>query len=177
VKRILVVVAVVVVAALGGVGLIAVLASRDPSQVDGTTGPGVLEPDRGSARQTGPATPVSRPARPPTSGPHRTAAVTRDQTELSDDQILEALQLGNVIITYEDSTPPSTLLALQRELAGGAFDPALAEAGQAVILARRPGAGVQALAWRRRLAASGPDDPQLRRFADAWLGQGAGATG
>ena len=44
-----------------------------------------------------------------------------------------------------------------------------------MILARRPGAGVQALAWRRRLVASGPDDPKLRDFADAWLGQGPAA--
>ena len=176
-KRVLVVVAVVVLAAAGCVGLIALLVSRDSSEVNGTTGPGELENDRGSARQTGPATPVSPPARPPTSGPHRAAAVTRDQTELSDDQILEALKLGNVIITYEDPDPPRPLLTLQHEVNGGAFDPSLAEAGQAVILARRPGAGVQALAWRRRLAASGPDDPRLRDFADAWLGQGVGRTG
>ena len=140
-KRVLVVVAVVVLAAAGCVGLIALLVSRDSSEVNGTTGPGELENDRGSARQTGPATPVSPPARPPTSGPHRAAAVTRDQTELSDDQILEALKLGNVIITYEDPEPPRPLVTLQHEVNGGAFDPSLAEAGQAVILAPAAGRG------------------------------------
>ena len=67
-------------------------------------------------------------------------------------------------------------MTLQEEVAGRRFDPALAAAGQAVILAQRPGVGgVQALAWRRRLAASGPDDPKLREFAEAWLGQGPAA--
>jgi hypothetical protein len=175
VRRVLIVVAAVLVAAAGCVALIAVLTSQDSSQVGGTSGPGVLEPDRGSARQTGPTTPASPPDEPPTSGPHRAAEVTRDETELSDDQILEALQLGNVIVTYEEAKPPAALVALQKDVLGGAFDPSLAEAGQAVILARRPGAGVQALAWRRRLVASGPEDPKLRDFADAWLGQGPGS--
>jgi hypothetical protein len=169
---VLIAVAAVIVAAAGCVALIAVLTSQDPSQVGATSGPGTLEPDRGSARQSGPATPASPPDEPPTSGPHRAEPVTRDETELTDDQILEALQLGNVIVTYEEAKPPAALVALQRDVLGGAFDPSLAGAGQAVILARRPGAGVQALAWRRRLVASGPDDPKLRDFADAWLGQG-----
>ena len=61
-----------------------------------------------------------------------------------------------------------------QEEVSGPFDPELAAAGQAVILAERPGLeGVQALAWRRRLVASGPDDPKLQEFAEAWLGQGA----
>ena len=59
-------------------------------------------------------------------------------------------------------------MQLQRDVSAGRSTPALAEAGQAVILARRPGVrGVQALAWRRKLDASGPDDPQLREFAEA----------
>ena len=67
-------------AAAGCVALISVLASRDSSQVDGTTGPGVLEPDRGSARSA----PARR--RPPRRRPSRrraartaTRAVTRDR--------------------------------------------------------------------------------------------------
>jgi hypothetical protein len=175
-RRVLVAVAAVIVAAAGCVLLISVLTSQDSSQVGGTTGPGTLEPDRGAARQTGPATPASPADKPPTSGPHRAAAVTKDETELTDDQILDALQLGNVIVTYDAAKPPAALVALQKDV-GGAFDPSLAEAGQAVILARRPGAGVQALAWRRRLVASGPEDPKLRDFADAWLGQGPAASG
>ena len=54
----------------------------------------------------------------------------------------------------------------------GPFDPQLAAAGQAVILARRPGIGpTTALAWRRRLAG---DDERLRDFAEAYLGQAGG---
>ena len=173
-RRILIVVAAVVVAAAGCVALIAVLTSQDSSQVNEISGPGTLEPDRGSGLQSGPVTPASPADRPPTSGRHRRADVTEDQTELSDDQILEALQLGDVIITYEGAKPPAALVALQRDIQGSGFDPFLAGAGQAVILARRPGAGTQALAWRRRLVASGPEDPKLRDFADAWLGQGPG---
>ena len=91
VKRLLLLVAVVLVAAAAFVGLISVFASRDSSQVGGPSGPGVLEPDRG-AEQLGadaPATPASPPADPPTSGPHKAEAVTRENAELSDDQILD----------------------------------------------------------------------------------------
>jgi uncharacterized protein DUF3105 len=151
--------------------LITILANRDEGSVGGAEGPGVLEPDRG-ARHVGadaPQTPASPPNRPPTSGPHRPEAVTRDRAELSDDQLLEALHLGNVVIAY-DGDPPSGVQDVS-----GPFDPELAAAGQAVILDRRPGVGgVVALAWRRRLVAKGPDDPQLREFAEAWLGQGPG---
>jgi hypothetical protein len=175
VKRVLIVAGTVIVALAACVGLITVLTSRDSSQVNEIAGPGTSEPDHGSGRvNRGPATPASPADRPPTSGKHREAHVLKDQTELSDDQILDALQSGNVIITYEEAKPPAALVALQRDVQGGPFDAFLSGAGQAVILARRPGAGVQALAWRRRLIASGPDDPKLREFADAWLGQGPG---
>lgn len=158
-KRIAVIVVGVVVAATACVALIAVLASRDSSQVHGATGPGTFEPEAGAGS-------------PPTSGAHEDEPVTRDETELSDAQILAALALGNVVLTYPDATPPDALVAVRDEVAG-AFDAELAAAGQAVILARRSG-DVQALAWQRRLVASGPDDPALREFAEAWLGQGAG---
>jgi len=154
--------------------LIIVLASRDSSQVDpGTTaGPGTLEADRGAQVVTsGPDTPASAPDKPPTSGPHREAPVNADRTELTDDEILTALAAGNVVLAYEGAAPA----AIQEEVSGP-YDPELAAAGQAVILAKRPGVGgVQALAWRRRLVASGPDDPKLREFAEAWLGQGPGS--
>jgi hypothetical protein len=148
--------------------LILILAARDSSQVDSArSGPGTLEPDRGSARGT--AAPASPADRPPTSGPHRPEPVQADRTALSDDQILEALALGNVVIAYEGEAP-----AAVQEQVSGAFDPELAAAGQAVILAERPGVGApQALAWRRRLVADGPRDPRLQEFAEAWLGQGA----
>jgi len=151
--------------------LINVLASRDSSAVGGSDGPGVLEPDRGAKRlgADAPPTPASPPATPPTSGNHRAAKIERDRTELSDDQLLEALQLGNVVIAY-DGKPPTNL---QED----PFDPALAAAGQAVILAERPGlGGLQALAWRHRLALSGPDDPKAHEFIEAYLGQGPGSS-
>jgi hypothetical protein len=152
--------------------LITILANRDPSNVAHTQGPGTLEPDRGAKHVDGAQTPASPPDRPPTSGPHRAEPVTRDATALSDDQLLEALQLGNVVLTYDTTQPPPALRTLQEDVAGP-FDPQLAAAGQAVILDRRPGAnGVIALAWRRRLRATDPADPQLRAFAETWLGQG-----
>jgi len=118
----------------------------------------------------GPQTPASPPDEPPTSGPHRPEKVTRDQVPLSDDQLLEALHLGNVVFAYDGSA--AELKKIQDEVAGP-FDPELAAAGQAVILDKRPGVkGTIALAWRRELRS---DDPaQLRAFADAWLGQGPG---
>jgi hypothetical protein len=175
VRRVLIVAAVAIVAAAACVGLISLLASRDSGEVGETSGPGVLEPDRGAQRvgADAPQTPASAPADPPTSGPHKAAPVSKDEMALSDDQLLEALQLGNVVLTYPDAKPPAALVALQRDVAGP-FDPSLAAAGQAVIVARRPGAGVLGLAWRRKLVASGPSDPALREFAEAWLGQGPG---
>jgi hypothetical protein len=152
--------------------LISILAARDDSQVSGAEGPGVAEPDRG-ARHLGPNDPPTAEAeRPPTSGPHRPEPVASQS--LSEDQLLEALHLGNVVLLYGGDAPGDALLAIQREVAGD-FDPELAAAGQAVILARRPGTeGVTALAWGRRLQASDETDPQLREFAEAWLGQGPG---
>jgi hypothetical protein len=174
VKRLLLLVAVVLLAAAAFVGLISLVASRDSSQLGGTSEPGVLEPDRGAERlgADAPATPASPPADPPTSGPHKPEPVTRDNAELSDDQLLEALRLGNVVIAYDADDPPPALVRLQSDTAGP-FDPELAAAGQAVILALRPGVGgVIALAWRRKLAVDSPDDPKLHDFVEAYLGQG-----
>jgi hypothetical protein len=153
--------------------LIAILASRDSGDVTPASGPGTLEPDRGSKHlgADAPPTPASPPDDPPTSGPHRPIAVKRDATALSEDELLEALHLGDVVLAYGSARPPTALAKLQQDVAG-AFDPALAAAGQAVVLDHRPGVkGVIALAWRRELRVSDPADPQLRAFADAWLGQ------
>jgi hypothetical protein len=150
-------------------GLSSLVSSRDDAGVPQIAGPGDAEPDRGSEHQ--PA--EDRTTKdPPTSGPHLPRLVTRDARALSDDQILHALELGDVVLAYPGRTPPAELLAVQEEVAGP-FDAELAAAGQAVILARVPGVPeIQALAWRRRLRASGPDDPKLRTFAERWLGQG-----
>ncbi len=150
--------------------LITILANRDSSGVNPASGPGQLMPDRGSTHVDGPSTPASPPDEPPTSGPHRPVPVTKDATALSDDQLLEALHLGNVVLAYGDARPPAALTQVQDDVAGP-FDPQLAAAGQAVILDHRPGVkGVIALAWRRELRSADP--AQLRAFADAWLGQG-----
>jgi hypothetical protein len=154
--------------ALGGLlALVLFLGSRDDSQLSAApAGPGELQPDRG-ARHDGPA---EETAEPPTSGTHRPELVTRDRRELSADQIIHALELGNVVILYDEPSP--ALERLQKDVAGP-FDAELAAAGQAVILARRDGAGpATALAWRRELRVDDPSDPALREFAEAWLGVG-----
>jgi uncharacterized protein DUF3105 len=152
--------------AVGGlIGLVLLLGARDdPEVASAPEGPGELQPDRGSGHDR--AASVDDPW--PTSGPHRPELVTRDRRRLSDDQILHALELGNVVLVYDEE--PGALVRVQRDVAGP-FDAEVAAAGQAVILARRPGP-TAALAWRRVLES---DDPQaLREFAEAWLGQGLG---
>ena len=160
----------VLVAVAGLIALAAAFNARDDPGVAGApSGPGELQPDRGS----GHGAPAHVTDEWPTSGPHRDELVTRDRRRLSDDQILHALELGNVVILY-DGTPGPALERLQDEVAGP-FDAEVAAAGQAVILARRAGAGpATALAWRRVYRADGPDDPGLREFAEAWLGRGLG---
>jgi hypothetical protein len=109
---------------------------------------------------------------PPTSGAHLPAAVTRDRTSLSDDQLLQALAAGDVVIAYSGAQPPAALTTLALALAPP-FSPALASAGQAVILTRRPGTGgVIGLAWAHMLRARAVSDPRLREFAAFWLGRG-----
>jgi hypothetical protein len=159
VRKLLIGLAVVVVAAAGCFALISVLASKDSGQVGATSGPGTFE--------------AASTASPPSSGGHTPSPVGRDQAELTDDQLLSALELGNVVLVYPGAKPPAELAAIQNDVSGP-FDPALEQAGQAVILMRRPDAKLQALAWKRRLVASAPSDPALREFAEAWLGQGAG---
>lgn len=97
----------------------------------------------------------------------------RDGTRLSEDQLLHALELGDVVLLYGTRTPPAALRALQ-ERVSGPFDPVLAASGAAVVLAYVPGTeGVTALAWKRRLEAPSAADPALERFAAYWLGRGA----
>jgi hypothetical protein len=174
VKRLAIAGAAVVVAALLCVALIALLASLDDSQVGEGGGPAVLEPDRGAdvLPDDAPARPASPPQEPPTSGPHKADPVARDASELSDDQLLRALAQGNVVLAYGGNEPPRALATLQEDVSGP-YDPEVAAAGQAVILARRAGVdGVIALAWRRKLETRSPEDPALHEFAEAYLGQG-----
>ena len=93
---------------------------------------------------------------PPTSGPHVLAPVRSNASVLDVDEILTALAAGDVILMYGGTKPPPGLAALARSSSAGPFTPALAQAGEAVILARLPGIdGVEALAWRRILPITG----------------------
>jgi hypothetical protein len=148
------------VVALGGfVLLLLFFQGRDQAHVkDETTtaaAPGQLVPD-----QRRPRTPAK-------------IRSDRDGTQLTDDQLLHALELGDVVLLYGTRAPPAALRTLQARLTGP-FDPVLAANGAAVILGYRPGTdGVIALAWRRRLNAPDPADPAVEQFADYWLGRGA----
>jgi len=106
---------------------------------------------------------------PPTSGAHVPEPVTRDGAVLNNDQLLQALETGNVVFMYGTRRPPPGLAALRQKIAGP-FVPVLAAAGQAVILARRPGTiGVIGLAWAHMVRVSSASDPLLRAFADYYL--------
>ncbi len=160
------------------IGLIALLsgffAGRDQAGVSGSQEPvGAQFADQGHAHLR-PGQPRPRyDSDPPTSGAHVPIPVRRDATKLSDDQLLEALELGNVVIVYGTPVPPAGLQQLARSIAGS-FSPALAAAGQAVILARRPGTvGLVGLAWAHMVHVSATNDPLLTQFTQYWLGRGA----
>ena len=169
-RRLGLVAAGVVIAVGGLIALALAFNARDDAPLSGAAeGPGEVQPDRGAGHD-GPAEVDGLP----TSGPHRPDLVTRDRRRLTDDQIIHALELGNVVVLYEAPEPDASLLALQEEVSGP-FDAELAAAGQAVIPARRAGAGAAtALAWRRALQADDPADPRLLEFTEAWLGRGLG---
>jgi Protein of unknown function (DUF3105) len=176
--RVVEVMAIVVASLVLSIALILLLsgyfAGRDQAAISGgASGPGQAFPDLGHAALT-PG--QSRPAynsNPPTSGAHVPEAVSTNDGTLNDDQLLQALQLGNVVIAYGTRTPPAGLTQFTR-LAAPPFTPELAASGDAVILARRPGTtGLVALAWTHMLRASSPSDPALGQFVSFWLGRGA----
>jgi hypothetical protein len=172
-ERLLIVVASLAVS-IGVIALLSggLLAGRDdPGVTTSQDGPGTQFKDQGNLHlRAGELRPVYD-SEPPTSGPHIPLAVTRDRAELTDDQLLRALEVGDVVFMYGSRRAPTGLPEIARAVAGP-FTPALAASGQAVILARRPGVkGIVALAWTRMLRTlSGPD---LRNFAQFWLGRGA----
>lgn len=159
---------------LGGiVALLAVFQARDDPGLsrDEASGPGQVQPDRGAAH--GASAPEISAAELPASGEHAPAAAARDSTELTGDEWLHALELGNVILAYGSDEPGEALLRLQEDLAGP-YDPELAAAGQSVILAHVEGlAQPTAVAWRRTLEFQDPAAPEVREFIEAWLGTGA----
>jgi hypothetical protein len=181
-RRLPVVLVALVLALAAVVGLVALLGARDSSTFAGAAGPGRLLPDGGDRHLPAGARDPTYASDPPASGAHVAAAVHRDGVALSNDQLLSALEAGNVVLLYGDTGQTRALRGLASAIAGP-FDPAVAAAGQAVILDHRPrGAaspagrtGVLALAWRHELAAASPGDPGLRTFAQFWLGRGAGA--
>ena len=79
------------------------------------------------------------------------------------------LERGNVVLFFSSPADREVLRALAEE-----FGPeSLAEEGQAVLLQRDPGReGIEAVAYKRRLLVAAPDDPELRRFIEYWLGRG-----
>ena len=182
--RVLERVAIVVASLALSIGLIALLsgifAGRDQAGVSGgSSGPGQAFTDLGH-RTLAPGQPHPRyNSDPPTSGAHVPAAVTRDEAPLTDDQLLQALQVGDVVMPYGGPParrPPAGLEQFARSVAPP-VTPALAATGDAVILAPRPGtAGVVALAWAHLLRAASPSDPALRQFVGFWLGRGAPAA-
>lgn len=178
VERLLIVVASLAIA-VGVIALLSggLLAGQDAPGLSGTdTGPGVQFKDQGSARlQPGEPAPVYD-SEPPTSGPHVAAPITSDGARLSNDQLLQGLQVGDVVLMYGSRRPPAGLAALAGAVAPP-FTPALAASGGAVVLAYRPGvAGVIGLAWAHMLRVPGVD-AALRTFAQFWLGRvGAPST-
>lgn len=166
---------IVAVAVVGAVALLAFFASRDAPRVTTSQprGPGRAYPDLGAAHlRPGERSPVRYNSRPPTSGPHLAAPLRRDEAVLSADQLLHALEQGNVVILYGSASPPAGLRELAREVSGP-FDPALVGGGQAVLLGRYPGVReIVAVAWRHLEVVSSGRDPALRQFVDYWLGRG-----
>ncbi len=172
---------IVLVALALAVGIIALLsggllAGRDNPGIAGQTGPlGAQFRDLGHAHLA-PGTPHPvYDSQPPTSGAHAPLAITRDQGKINDDQLLEAHELGDIVLFYGGDRPPAGLRALAASIAAP-FTPALAAAGQAVILARRPGTtGILGAAWTRLVHVRTAADPALRSFLLVTLGHGAPA--
>ncbi len=161
---------------------IAIIVLLSGGPLSGRDNPGLSGPvnqiglafrDLGDAHLKRGAQPSRYDSDPPTSGPHVPVAIRHDRAVISDNQLLQALELGNVVVMYGTREPPLALGRLAGSIAAP-FTPALAAAGQAVILARRPGTrGLIALAWTHLLHARSATDRRLRAFILFWLGRGA----
>lgn len=175
IERVLIVVISLAVA-IGVIALLSggLLAGRDTPGISGTeSGPGTPFRDQGNAllRPGQPA--PAYDSEPPTSGPHLPQPITADRARLTDDQLLDGLAAGDVVLMYGTRTPPAGLAALAGRLAPP-FTSALAASGQAVVLAYRPGIpGIVGLAWTHMVRTTSASDPLLSQFASYWLGRGA----
>ena len=169
----------VVLALAALAGLVALISSRDRSTLTTPQGPGRLLPDSGDAHLAAGAHDPRYATNPPASGAHVVTTVRRDEVRLSNDELLTALEQGDVVLVYRDGAQAPALRSLARTVAGP-FYPAVAAAGQAVVLdhlATAPKGSVTALAWRHEATAGAASDPALRAFAQFWLGRGAGTAG
>ncbi|MGO9754607.1 MAG: DUF3105 domain-containing protein [Solirubrobacteraceae bacterium] len=166
----------IAVAALAlAVALVALMsgyfAGHDTAAVSGTGAVGLRYADQGDGQLVPGYRAAPYDSNPPTSGPHARVPVLANGQRLSDDQILTALASGDVVIVYGSASRPAGLQAL-----AGPFTRALAAAGDAVILAPRPGTnGLIALSWTRMLRVSDVHDPLLAEFIQERLGRGAAA--
>src|SRR4051794_36798711 len=110
----------VVVALAAVVGVLLFVQSRDKSQVDSATAsaPGRLLPDQGADHHPAPAG-FRYATDPPTSGPHVPAAIARDRAPLTDDQLLNGLELGDVVLVYAGHQGQEDVLRrLQEDVSG-----------------------------------------------------------
>jgi hypothetical protein len=171
-------IALAVLLGIGGViALIAFFNSRDDSTFSGTKSPGQAFADQGARHLRPGASHPRYDSDPPTSGPHVARLPARDGGALSDDEILEAVELGNVVLLHSPGTSDAPLRAVARELDAG-YDRDLADSGSAVLVGTRAGAGpVVAVAWRHLQRAASPSDPSIADFAEFHLGSGAGSPG
>lgn len=171
--------AILVAALVISIGVIALLsggllAGADNPGLSDSGGPlGIQYKDLGHAHLAPGTLHPGYDSGPLTSGPHVPVAVQRDLIKLSTDQLLQALEVGDVVIMYGTATPPAGLQGLANSIAAP-FSPALAAAGQAVILAPAPGvSGLIGLAWTHLIPVRSAADPRLRSFVLFWLGRGA----
>jgi hypothetical protein len=161
------------VAALGAVLLVLLFVSgRDQGGVSesGESDVGQTFPRQGSAHHAPP--PGFRySSSPPTSGPHRVVKIPGDGHRLSRDQLLSALELGNVVLLHPPGPVPPALLGVQRAEANGPTTVARSREGSAVIIGTFPGTGAKivALSCGRMLRAASPRDPRIDTFASRYL--------
>jgi hypothetical protein len=161
--------------AFGAIALLSgFFTSQDqPGLTGANTSPGIAFRDLGHAHLQ-PGQPHPRyNSDPPTSGAHVTDIPTENNAELTNDQLLEVLELGDVVIMYGSPTPPPPLQQLEKQVAPP-FKAALVTTGDQLILARRPGtSGLIGLAWAHMIRTASAADPMLKVFAQYWLGRGA----
>jgi len=173
--RLLLVVTIVLLSLAAVAGVLLFATSRDEPDVTAIDrGPGQEFPDQGKDHLAlGEEPKVRFVSNPPTSGPHLPEGIVRDGVQLSRDQILQAVEKGNVVLFFDAAREGRVLRRLQQRVTGP-YDSAVAAAGQAIVLARRPRTkGVIAAAWRHLLEVKRPTDPRLEGFVQYWLGRGA----